>query len=437
MFKKETLLRIVVEKHWVSPGVLLTTQLYTVGLFDTYINGDLQSKVEDELYFRIITDADKYNYRSPQVELARLNYGNALYRQNLIEESLQMYLTAVKNMKKFRDDSRMTRDLKVHVYISSVQTLMDMNLHSDQISILLDELWNLLKEWEKKGIPCLAEECAYQAANLRRTTESFEKTRQIAELAYLAFKLAEKSDIITPYSAYYHEALCYLPSVIAGYYIDRIDEIKCLGDKDIYIDRCMELCNGAVKNAQRIEYIDKVMFMVMQSKGFHQLGFLFANMEPERWAEALEYYLKAYDLRKETYNLTKANVDKSSIAETAVNIGGLILQIAQNGGVVKKGGEVLDNYVTAISYSEIAVKIYEELLRSGEEESELNYYKAVQLKGSILYWFSTDDAHSINKNEGIKLLQKAYQWNKEHPLNTYKGVFEGVAGVFLKKEKLI
>lgn len=79
--KKEFLLRTMIKNRAANPLLLLSNQLYTVALFDTFLEGNSQLKEEDDLYLRILNDADEFGYKSPQIEVARLNYGNALSRK--------------------------------------------------------------------------------------------------------------------------------------------------------------------------------------------------------------------------------------------------------------------------------------------------------------------------------------------------------------------
>lgn len=71
----------------------------------------------------------------------------------------------------------------------------------------------------------------------------------------------------------YHEAFCYLPIIIAGYYIDRIGEWINNEDSNKYSSRCVDLCNRAIVNARKLADWDNVMSMEMLGRAYHQLGF--------------------------------------------------------------------------------------------------------------------------------------------------------------------
>ena len=108
--------------------------------------------------------------------------------------------------------------------------------------------------------------------------------------------------------------------------------------------------------------------------------------------------------------MTNNSVDLLEIAETSVNIGGLcyISLVASHAIICLNPGDCL-TIEKAISYSDEAIKIYSYLLRKDEEESEVNLFKAIQLKGSLLYIHSKIYNDIERKGKGLALLQQAYQ----------------------------
>lgn len=134
--------------------------------------------------------------------------------------------------------------------------------------------------------------------------------------------------------------------------------------------------------------------------------------------------------------------DEANLAETSINFGALYLLFGQavnskQIGVKLRNGTNVDLFAIAMDYAQKAVDIYGKLIRVGEEESELCYYRAIQLKGSIHYEYGKVGYPEANFQEGIKLLKEAYKWHKMHPQNTYSDTFEGVAGLILRREGLI
>lgn len=441
--KKESILRAMASNKIVSPVSLFSNQLYTMALFDTYLKGNDQPKEEDDLYLRMLKDSDVFGYKSPQIEMARLNYGNALSRKNDLKGAYQYYTTAIENLRQFPDDSKNIREIKTHVYISAIQSLASVNLRHKKIQILLDELKTLIANWKECGYDTTVLEGAFRATWLRTILTDFESSRHIAEDAYQFFIDLDSNQSKPVEDGHYHDAFCYLPIIITGYYIDRIDEWIANKDSCIYYSRCVDLCNRAIENAKKRADLDNVMSMEMQGRVYHQLGFLYAHSQNLKfWTIAADNYSKAYRIREWLSEVTHDTSDEINLAETAVNLGALYLQLGQvqlNNQIVVKleDGSDADIYTIAMDYAEKALNIYSKFMRKGEEESELRYYRTIQLKGSIQYVYGKRKFVKANMYEGIALLKEAYEWHTEHPQNTYSKTFEGVAGIILKNENLI
>ena len=441
--KKESLLRTMARNGVVSPLLLFNNQLYTVALFDTFLEKESQPKDEDDLYLRILNDAGEFHYKSPQVETVRLNYGNAMYRKNDLQGAFLCYSKAIENLNNYPDDSKDIREVNTHVYISAIQSLAEVDLRQRKISVFLDELRCLIASWKESGFECSVLEGAFRATWLRTVTTDFASSRHIAEDAYLFFIELDSHSDRSIEEEQYHEAFCYLPIIIAGYYVDRIGEWNNMQDAAMYYTRCVDLCNRAIVNAHKIAVWDNIMSMEMQGRAYHQVGFLYANTPNiQMWENARISYTKAYNIREWLSEVTNDESDKANLAETFVNLSALYLQFGQAQSrkilcVKTAKGDDVDFFSIAMTLAQKAVDIYSKLLRIGYEESELRYYSAIQLKGSILYEYGKELLSEINSQEGIKLLQEAYKWHKKHPHNSYRETFEGVAGLILKVEGLI
>ena len=222
--KKETILRTMVRNQHENPLSLLNNQLYTVALFDKFLTINSQLKEADDLYCRILSDADEFSYKSPQIEIVRLNYGNALSRKNNLLEAYQLYTKAIENLRNFSDDNKNIREVKTHVYITTIQSLASIDLKRKEIHVLLGELRDLIADWKKADYDCRVLEGAFQATCLRTVIADFASSCHIAEGAYVFFINLDSHNDIPIEDELYYDAFCYLPIIIAGYYIDRIDE---------------------------------------------------------------------------------------------------------------------------------------------------------------------------------------------------------------------
>lgn len=428
ILKEESILRQLAQNGLQGPERLFSTQLYMVGLYDTYIKTYIQPEEEDQLYQRIFTDAQAFGYKSPYVEMARMNYANALNRQERDKEAIELYMQVVSNLKEYEDSDKFIRKMIVHAYILTVHSLMDDNRQSEPLTLLMEELRIKVMQWSKEDPDFLVDECMYHAANIRFVTGVLEETWPIVNDAINAYEAVKQGRKLTPDNDYYSDVFCYLPIMIAGYYLDRWDEIHP-GLRTMIVSRCIQLCKEAIACADKIGGRGLLIGLIQKSKAYHQLGFLGAKLPPSFWIDACEYYWQALLLREKIYNLSNVSREELEIAETSVNFGALVLQLFQHGVT---SDMTRDRQRIAVpeplALADKAIDIYSRHLIEGSEESELNLYKAIQLKGSILFCFFKD-----RTEEAIELLKQASYWNAVHPDNSYRDVFEGVADVILRQ----
>lgn len=439
LLKKEIIQRKLIKTLNWDYRALLATQTYMVGLFDTYINGDIQSKEEDELYLRIINDADEKGFMALAVETARMNYGNALCRSNQIKEAYKIYAKAIENVNMFNDGLAMVRNMKMHLYISMAHALMDINLHSKELKHLIDDIRKTIDRWESMGIDCLMDRCNFYSVLIKCNQGSIEDTEVLISEAEAAFERVNEKGLVPVDDERYNDIACYFPLLLACYYIDRFEGFMHIGKGNEAYKKAENYCKIILENAGRMSKTDRLMCMSMKSKAYHNLGFLYSKCNDiNHLVMAQMNYEEAYRLRKQIYELTNNPKDLLEIAETAVNIGGLCYTLlAVYNAIICRNSEDCLTIEKAISYSDEAIQIYCSLLRKGEEESEVNLYKAIQLKGSLLYLQSKKEYNIDGKEKGLVLLQQAYKWHKAHPFNSYRETFEGVAVKILKSEGLI
>ena len=158
----------------------------------------------------------------------------------------------------------------------------------------------------------------------------------------------------------------------------------------------------------------------------HNLGFLYSKLGPSEWPKALSYYKEAYDCRKKIFR-------EMEVAETAVNIGGLMFQMLVRRDMFKIEGDLQN----ILNIADEAIDIYKRHLIAEAEETEMNYYKAIQLRGSLLYMMELSGYTSGTVTEGLKLMMNAWKWNVDHPQNNYSDTFLAISGRILKKERWI
>lgn len=423
-----------------SPNELLQAMFYMVSLSDIYGIYQVPGYNEDKLYGFIVETADKYNVLSPKIEMMRINYANSFSRNLQHSTANRIYLKAVENIDKFDDASHYIRYQICIAYTSAIEHFMEVNIHAEYVYRLLNSYQNKIASWSRSGNPFYIGECMYLASKAKCLTEE-DNLDEIIHAAEIAYENVLKYSPLSPLHHLYGDIYCYLPNNIAGLYIDSFPRTELQKGRHAY-EKTIKYSEIELKNAYELEKIDEIQGKVFIAKAKHQLGFLFTKQQNlDYWNEVIPLYQSAYDIRKQIYNTTQLLSDENEVAETATNIGGFIFQILDILAEIQKTplwNEIEDFVLTnKYSFADEAVDIYLRNITWGEEEKEMNYYKALQLKGSLLYVCAEKSFPDGNREEGLRLMKEAYEWNKQHPLNGYRSVFESISGGYLSKEKLI
>ena len=259
--------------------------------------------------------------------------------------------------------------------------------------------------------------------------------------AELAYENVLKYSPLSPEHHSYDDVYCYLPNSIAAFYIDNYSFTECQQGRPAF-EKVIKYSEIELANAKRLAGIDEFHAKVYIAKAKHQLGFLYSMQQDlSLWDKVLPLYQEAHGIRRDIFAMTLNSSDEVEIAETATNIGGFIYQVIDALRIVQNmplwngiKDFVLDN---KYSFADEAVDIYHRRITCDEEEKEMNYFKALQLKGSLLYVCAESSLPDGNREEGLRLMRQAYEWNKKHPLNGYKDTFELISGEYLRREKTI
>lgn len=97
----------------------------------------------------------------------------------------QYYTKAIENLRHFPDDSKYIREVKTHVYITTIQSLASVDLKRKEIHDLLGELKDLIADWKKADYDCRVLEGAFHATCLSTVIADFASSCHIAEGAYI------------------------------------------------------------------------------------------------------------------------------------------------------------------------------------------------------------------------------------------------------------
>ena len=420
-----------------SPMEFLQTLFYMVSLSDTYSSYRQVSFDEDNLYGLVVSVADKYEVLSPKVEMMRINYANSYGRKLQHSAANKYYLQAVENMDKFDDSTQYIRYLICRAYTFAIEHLMEVNIHTENVYRLLEAYRMKITTWSEAGTPYYIGEGMYWASKLK-CLSSGDNLEELINKAELAYENVQRYSPLSPEHHSYDDVYCYLPNNIAAFYIDNFPFSELQQGRSAF-EKVIKYSEIECDNAKRLADVDEFHAKVYIAKAKHQLGFLYATQQNLfLWSKVLPLYIEAYKIRKDIFAMTQNPSDEAEIAETATNVGGFIYQVIDNLKIVQRTplwNEVKDFVLTnKYSFADEAVDIYSRHITWGEEEKEKNYYKALQLKGSLLYVCAEQSFPDGDKKEGIRLMRQAYEWNKQHPLNGYKDTFENISGEYLKRE---
>lgn len=406
-----------------SPFRLLSYQLYMVAIFDTYLNGVVQSPDEDDLYKRIIATAEEFHINDPNVEMIRMNVGNMYARNNDYLNARNLYITAIQNLQVMYDKSvSIARNITyaithlVHLDLDMGDTdwvdesLMMFKEHISRLDILNDSY--------------LIDQCMYITAELCSIDIEDDTTHDIVALAEEMFEKANKKLYLNPNDYAYGDIFVYLPNMIARYYIDH-DSPE---DATTYFLKAEKYINASWDNCLKLTEYKYAEGLFHQGELKHQLGYLYAS-KPNTWKKALDAYEVALNLKKRSFELTKYPSEEERIAQTLVNYGALELLILEHTQYFQLAKEhKFDPFNKALS----ALDIYK------RHHSELEYYQALQLKATVL-----DYMHKLNKdnillyNEATDAYYQCWIWNKANPKNQYRMKFVDYSGKALLQRSII
>lgn len=406
------------EKGISTPMDLLCVLFDIVFTHDTY-SGEWPSEYDiDEVYANIVKVADNYAIIQPQVEMMRVNYANSFLRRDDYSTGLQLYEKALDTIDVMSDNSPVMRRLICNIYTLAMHSYMNLCTHSEELFSLIIRFRGKLDSWKMEGSEDMIGECMYYAAILRilPIRKPTKDDMSILEETERRLGVVLQANLLSPSHNNFDDLYCYLPNNIMAFYIDRWEYF----DKS-YLQKVLKYYE--IEEANAIKSKCPELYLGMAN---HNLGFLYSKLGPSEWPKALSYYKEAYDCRKKIFR-------EMEVAETAVNIGGLMFQMLVRRDMFKIEGDLQN----ILNIADEAIDIYKRHLIAEAEETEMNYYKAIQLRGSLLYMMELSGYTSGTVTEGLKLMMNAWKWNVDHPQNNYSDTFLAISGRILKKERWI
>lgn len=425
---KEDIQRTLVEMGAATAEQLLGTQLYLVGLYDSYIHPFMTSDEEDEIFKRIIDDADKFGLLNPQTEVIRMNYGNRFNRKEKYSEALKHYEKAVENIEKIEDDSWMTLRIKSTIYVRVFHTFREMG-DENRMATMLQELRRHTDHCAELGDGYLTDRAMYMAALLTSLHNVHDGKDEAVREAIAVYAEIRKRLHLPVTDQWYSDIYCYFPNQIGGYLIDHLKDYNPK-DWPYVLFQAEKHLFDAEENAHRLLKANRHEGLKQLAEICHQLGFLYYHSGPERWYKAVVYYNESLDCKRELMASEDRFEYEMSYAQTLVNLGGVMVSMLEH---IELCPDALNLSNYPIEIANEAVKIYKAHMNPDSEPSEQHYYEALQLLGTAYYYSGqvANDSEMIEKS--LPLLKECWNWHLAHPWNTYIDSFEDYSGSILKK----
>lgn len=431
LIKWESMERQLVESESLPPIRLLSTQLFILGIFDTYLNnGVAQSNEEDAVYGRILTNADSSKIQDPVIEMIRMNRANMYARLEEYNEARDLYTQAIENLQAMYDGSVMIAQSITYV-LTLLFHLERRYGTKEDIAGVLAQFKDHIGHLDVSNESFFVDQCMYITSELIAIDIENNTNFEIVETAESYFNEANEKLSLSTDNDLYDDIFIYLPNMIARYYIDHLAQIaeEARGE---YLAKAESLLKKALDNSVKMQEVKYEISLFHQGELLDQLGFLYAK-HPSTFKPAIDAYENSIGIKRRFFVLSGDKSYETNIAHVLVNYASLELSILENQQQNwLERTEILNPKQHVLK----ALDIYSRHL--GSEEAELGYYEALQLKGTIYYYFFNQNPQAIILyNEAISDLFQCWRWNKKHPDNPYRMTFIAYSGRILKERNFI
>lgn len=403
----------------VEPRELLRTQMLMVQVSDTFPQPFATTgRDADAQYLKVAQTADGYGVKDPTVEMMRMNYANYLHRQNRNTEALAYYEAAMTNIDAFDGHSELLRRYIMHLYVTYINFVSSLGENERAIGAI-QRLIEKETAWEGQGLTedeALANRCQILACQLRirplsgdvpgLLNHSMDTYQKACAIPQESFDPSVRMDVF-----------CDLPNCIAATTMDYgallikpEDKFKLKQNVDYFLGSVVDYVDKHREDASGELYL---------SEAYHNWAFFYSDIIGDQ-AKAREYCKLALAVRRHLYEETKQPEALYEVAQSLLLLGATYVNDIQ--GTLSEA-----DFKDALCYADECLTLYETLNQEHYLEQETRVHQAIQLKGSILYYYG-------RKQEGLTLLKRAWDWNLSHPENNYASRFCGVAGEILEKE---
>lgn len=386
---------------------------HTVQIHDTYLHSTDISFDEDATYKKIIDASDKYDYHTLFTEVMRVNYANSLSRELQYDKAEYYYYNAYKNIVGIEDDSVMAHRYKSYV-IKSLLCHYSETDNKDAVLELGKKYASFIHQWQKINTHTNYDIDLARCYSfvLAAAPKHYGVCKELAEESEILIKKLHREFDSKPFDNDYFDAICYFNIVLSAYFVDRYQK----GD-DEYFTKATHYIRESQKSLLACYPYDPSYISQSLPQPLHNRGFLYSKVGD--WKSAISNYKSALKKREALYNTDLSDGSLFEIAETLVNLGDAYYATKK----IDKAMECADR----------AISIYSSKHNKGIPVLDMKYYKAYQLKATIL--IDWEEKKGNYPDEALKMMQECLKWSEDHPGNDYEECFKSFSGRILSKYK--
>lgn len=384
-----------------------------VQVCDTYFYPSDIPFDEDAIFKKIIDVADKYNYHTLFTEVMRVNYANSFSKELEYSKADAYYRSACRNILEIEDDSVIAHSYKSYAIMSLLCYFSEID-DKDAVCTLGKQYEELIHQWQKinphTNYDVDLARCYSFVLNAAPKYYGVCK-----ELAYRSETLIQKLNRQfdgKPFDKDYFDAICYFNIVLSAYFIDRYEK-----GNDEYFNKALHYINESQKSLEACYPYEPEYISQSLAQPYHNRGFLYSKAGD--WRSAISNYKSALKKREAIYNKNLSDRALFDVAETLTNLS----DAYRNTKKYDKAVESIDRAISIYSIKRnIDIQVF-----------EMNYYKAYQLKATIL--MDIDIENGKYPEEALQMMQECMDWSRNHKGNDYEDRFNGVSGVILDQYK--
>lgn len=405
--RKQELEKELLELNLLTPREVLRTQMFIIRIHDTYPHIIQPLGFDCDRQFLAITElADRHDIADPDVEIMRMNWGNALSRSNRNREALAVYHLSLENLKRLDDGSALMIRYLPSLYLNYTHSLIELGEYETALRFVR-ELETALKQWSADRLlphPEIVYRALLNSMKLRlfdRIDENIETI--LAESIGIWTTISRSKEPLPVPEDKWDDIYCYFPTIVAATLLDT----RSQAPKDRWkAPKAIEILLQAEAFVAGNNDLNPHLKRFHLAQIYHNLAYgTTDNLQARAFAQ------KALEYRRELYDMDRQDATRGEIAEALLMIGATYINGVYRTLSPQESAE-------ALAYAEECLTLYTELNTEGFLKPTTKVYEAKLLKGTVLRFTPG------RSEQGISLIKKCLEWSRKHPDNSYRDTFE-------------